>query len=874
MSIQENINPKDKLTPMLQQYLDIKSNYPDSILFFRMGDFYEMFYNDAEIASKILDIALTSRDKDANGKIPMCGIPYHSAENYLAKLISSGKKIAICEQVEDPKLAKGIVKREVVRVLSPGLQTLDGVLDAKGNNFLLSIFFDYTDKIFAISFLDISTGEFKTTEFNSEGDFLSEILRINPSEILLCEKFAKSELFLKVKQVMPDALITIKPDSWFENPAQNSNINVKDYQYGLKAAGALLAYVRETQKAEPKHINPLLRYEISEFLIIDESSRRNLELTENSVDRTRKWTLLDILDDTITAMGARLLKKWMLYPLKDRPNILKRLDAVTHFLENPIQKAKLRDRLKGIADIERLIARIFMGTANARDVLLLRQSLERFPDIKSELENNSDIRFLSEVFTGIYDLSGLKDILFKAIRDDAPLILREGRLIKDGFNSELDELISIQRDARGIIANLEKKERENTGINNLKVGYNRVFGYYFEISRGNLQKAPDHFIRKQTLVNAERFITQELKELEEKILNAEERRNSLEYEIFQGIIEEIKTSSNQITDTASKIAVLDCILSISEVSEKYHYSRPEIDDSDGIIINQGRHPVLERVLPVGEFIPNNIHIESEKARLILITGPNMGGKSTILRMTALITLMAQMGSFVPAQSVHIGLVDRIFTRVGATDYLSKGQSTFMVEMSETANILNHATSKSLVLLDEIGRGTSTFDGLSLAWAISEELLTKDKKGIMTLFATHYHELTGLAKKFKRCKNMHVGVREWEDKVMFLYALQDGAIDQSYGIHVASIAGIPERVIKRAEEILKEIEKTQAKKGSMGDLFGKLHFSQKSLPLVVEEKAEQSDNLLKDKIMSINLNNITPLQALTYLNELQGLCRGK
>jgi len=860
-----------KLTPMLQQYLDIKANYPDAILFFRMGDFYEMFYRDAEIASKILDIALTSRDRDSKGKIPMCGIPYHSAESYLAKLISSGKKIAICEQVEDPRLAKGIVKREVVRVLSPGLQNLDGVLDSKGNNFLLSIFFDQINLIFALSFLDISTGEFKTTEFNSEGDFLSEVLRINPSEILLPENLAKSELFLKVKQVMPDALITIKPDLWFENPPQG--LNIKDNQNGLKAAGALLEYVRETQKAEPKHISPLLPYEISEFLIIDESSRRNLELTENNVDRTRKWSLLDILDETVTAMGGRLLKKWLLYPLKDKPNILKRLDAVTLFIENPIHKIKLRDKLKGISDIERLIAKVFMGTANARDVLLLRNSVEKFPEIRADLENNTNIMLLSDIFNGIYDLSDLKDILFIAVRDDAPISLREGRLIKDGYNSELDELISIQRNARGIIANLEKKEKEITGINNLKVGYNRVFGYYFEISKGNIQKAPEHFIRKQTLVNAERFITQELKELEEKILNAEERRNSLEFDIFQDILEKIKESSEKINKTASSIAILDCILSLSEVAEKYHYRRPEINDSDNIVIKQGRHPVLERVLPVGEFIPNDIYIESEKTRLILITGPNMGGKSTILRMTALIVLMVQMGSYVPAESACTGLVDRIFTRVGATDYLSKGQSTFMVEMSETANILNYATAKSLVLLDEIGRGTSTFDGLSLAWAISEELLTKDKKGIKTLFATHYHELTGLAKKFKRCKNMHVGVKEWENKVVFLYALTDGAIDQSYGIHVASIAGIPERVIKRAEDILGEIERTQSKKGSMGDLFGKLHFSQKYLPLM-EENVDKNDNLVKERIMSINLNNTTPLQALIYLNELQGLCKAR
>jgi DNA mismatch repair protein MutS len=893
----QNQNIKDKMkniTPMLQQYKGIKSQYPDAILFFRMGDFYEMFLDDAEIASRILEITLTSRNRHKEEKIPMCGVPVHAAENYLTRLVQSGHRVAICEQVEDPKKAKGLVKREVVRVVTPGLIATEGSIGAKTNNFLISINPGTTKYPWGLSCIDISTGEFRVTELSREEEALTELFRLEPAEVLLPESQQEGQLIVRVKQAIPGTFLSFRPDVWWQYDRAKADLQehlktlsldgfgLAGLSSGIGAAGALLSYTSETQKGEVSHINHLRPYRLSDHLIIDEATKRNLELLSNSLDRGRQGTLLEVLDLTVTPMGGRLLKKWILYPSRDIAEIEGRLSAVEILKKNPSVRENLRRGMRQVYDIERLVARTVLGTANGRDLLALKQSITRIPGIKSSLEsllqipslNKKKKGDLTEIHMALDTLQDISDIINSSIRDDCPVLLREGRLIKEGFSKELDELIHIQRNGRSFITGLETRERERTGIPSLKVGFNKVFGYYLEISKARVGMVPDDYIRKQTLVAAERYITPELKEIESKILTAQDQRLALEFELFLEIRLQIAKAGTRIQETAFALARIDCLSSLAEAAERYNYVRPKLDHEMGICIRQGRHPVIEYTLKEG-FVPNDVELNHQDSQLLIITGPNMAGKSTVLRQTALIVLMAQMGSFVPAEEAQIGVVDQIFTRVGATDYLTRGQSTFMVEMNETANILHNATSRSLVILDEIGRGTSTYDGLAIAWAVAENLLYKDGKGIKTLFATHYHELTDLAKKHDRVRNMHVAVKEWEDQIVFLRRLVDGFTSRSYGIQVASLAGIPESVIKKAKEILKSIEKKTSKDkleippDPVRKRRPKQHPAQMPLPLVIDQGAE-----LKKKVLSADVNNMTPLEALNYLADLKSMAEKK
>ncbi len=810
------------LTPMLRQYQEIKSGYPDAILFYRMGDFYEMFYEDARVASRVLEITLTSRDRNKENGVPMCGVPVHAADSYLTRLVQAGYRVAVCDQVEDPRKAKGLVKREVIRVVTPGLLTAEGSLGPKSNNFTVSICQDGQKGAWGLACVDISTGEFRVTELDGEEELLAELFRLEPREIVSPEAWKQGELLKKIGQAMSGVFNTFRPDVWFE-PARASEVLKEHFRtlslsgFGLSdrgpavsAAGALFSYIVETQKSDLSHITKITPYHIHEYLVIDEATKRNLELISNALDHGRKGTLLDLLDLTVTPMGGRLLKKWILYPLKNLEKINQRLDCVEALVRDGVVRGEIRSTLRRVYDLERLVGRAVMGTANPRDLVALRQSLSRVPAIREFVAGLCSVgAMFRELENSIDPMEELVDLIERGIREDCPVQLRDGGIIRQGFNQELDELVAIQKDGRSFIAGVEAKEREQTGISTLKVGFNRVFGYYIEVSRGQAARVPEHYIRKQTLVSAERYITPELKEVESKILTAQERRQELEYRLFQDIRQKVARSGDRIQKTASALAVLDCLCALASAAIRYDYRRPVLTSDRNIEIVQGRHPVVEQTVRQEGFVPNDVVLNHSEAQLIIITGPNMAGKSTVLRQTALIVLMAQMGSFVPAQKATIGLVDQIFTRVGATDYLARGQSTFMVEMSETANILNNATGSSLVILDEIGRGTSTYDGLAIAWAVAEHLLTKDGTGVKTLFATHYHELTRLAVAWDRVKNMHVAVREWKGNIVFLRQLRQGATNKSYGIQVAALAGVPDSVIKRAQKVLKEVEKRGA-----------------------------------------------------------------
>ncbi len=869
---------------MLKQYLEIKSQYPDCILFYRMGDFYEMFFEDAVTASKILEITLTSRDKKSEDPVPMCGIPFHAAASYISRLVRQGKRVAICEQVEDPRKSKGIVKREVVRVVTPGLISLDGGLDSRENNFLAAVAEGLSGKKPAAASLDISTGEFRVTNAESWNALLGELFRIQPRELLLPEYLKGTELLARIEQALPQAYLSWRPADWFL--LSRAEEILKDHfqvltldGFGLGnmpeavcAAGALISYCRETQKKGIDHIGSIYPYNLEQYLRIDEATVRNLELISNSLDGGTQDTLLSVLDRTVTAMGGRLLKKWMLYPLVTAEHINARLSCVEDLVNAPDIRRELRHRLKDVYDMERLLGKVSMETANARDLLGLKSSLAAIPGIRSLVSrllagtgrDNSRFQKILDTMDPLEDLCSLIE---SSIRDDCPAHMREGHIIKKGFSQELDELLELQENGRQFIAGMEAKERQRTGINSLRVGYNRVFGYFIEVPKTQNEKVPEEYIRKQTLVSAERYITPELKEMEVKILTAEEKRVQLELEIFQGITRKISGKSSRIQATASALAETDVLAALSETAETNNYVRPGISQGTSIEIEGGRHPVVERNLQDEAFVPNDISLNHDDSLLMLITGPNMAGKSTILRQTALIALMAQMGSFVPASRAEIGIVDQIFTRVGATDYLSRGQSTFMVEMTETANILNNATSKSLVILDEIGRGTSTYDGLSIAWAVCEYLLFKEGTGIKTMFATHYHELTALGKQHKKVKNMHVEVKEHENRIYFLHSLKEGATSKSYGIQVAALAGVPEEVIENARSILREIEqknshkKTHVPSAAIGSTDYKVVI-QKTLPLAVDN----SDSI-REKLLGLDINKTTPLEALNILDKL-------
>src|SRR3990170_145835 len=806
----------ENLTPAMRQYWEIKERYPDSILFFRMGDFYEMFFDDAVTASKVLEITLTKRGKSGGEDIPLCGVPYHAADGYLAKLVRHGFRVAVCEQMEDPKNAKGVVKRDVVRVVTPGTATDSQNLDAKSNSFLMAI--HRADGKFGLAFLDLTTGEFLVTELSDIQSLKDEIGRLEPKEVIVSEGDEELVAFLKdalegvvIKHLPPDRF---DHDRAFRSITEHFKVISLD-GFGLSglkaatsAAGAILYYIKDTQKVETLPISGIKRYSLDDYLFIDDSARRNLELASNLQNGGKKGSLLGLMDETATSMGGRKLRSWLNYPLMDVDRINERLDAVTELKERQLVRGRLRETLGGVHDIERLNSRITLGSANAKDMVAMASSLKRIPEIRNSLERGNGeqgaAKILRDVVQGLDDLPDIVKLIDNAVAENPPFILREGGIIRDCYNQELDDLRSISRDGKGYISRIESREKERTGINSLKVRYNKVFGYYIEVTQANLSAIPADYIRKQTLVNAERFITPELKEYEATVLTAEERIREIEYRLFQELRERVSAESARIQKTSEGLAVVDALASLAEVADRFNYTRPKISDSGPLRIVGGRHPVVESISRSNRFVPNDTFLDSEENQIAIITGPNMAGKSTYIRQVALITIMAQMGSFVPAEEAEIGVVDRVFSRVGASDDLSKGQSTFMVEMIETANILNNGTSRSLIILDEIGRGTSTFDGLSIAWAVAEYI--SDRVKAKTLFATHYHELTDLALLRENIRNFNVAVREWNDQVIFLHKIVPGGADRSYGIHVARLAGLPQELLGRAREILLNLEK--------------------------------------------------------------------
>ena len=796
------------LTPMMKQYFEVKEKYKDCIIFFRLGDFYEMFFDDAKLASRELELVLTGRDCGLEERAPMCGIPYHASLGYISRLVSKGYKVAICEQVEDPAASKGIVKRDVIKVITPGTYVDNSNSENNSNTYLLAIYEE--NNTFGIALTDISTGEFKTTSFTSiKSTLFDEITKINPKEIII--DINVSDKFIQELSNYTQALLTRKNLSSFritedELKAQFSEVEVSNLDPISKiACEILLKYVYETQKMSLANINFLEKYDIINYMTIDGNSRRNLELTESIREKSKKGSLLWVMDKTCTSMGARVLRKWIDEPLISKVEIEKRLDAVEELYSFMQLNEDIRIALKDIYDIERIVGKIANGNVNGKDLVSLRTSLDKLPYIKETLSTCSS-NLLNEYYEELDVLKDLKDLLFRAILDDPSIAIKEGNIIKDGYSEEVDELRKAKLHGKEWIASLENSEREATGIKSLKVGYNKVFGYYIEVRKTNYALVPEgRYIRKQTLANAERYITQELKEMEEKILGAEERLVNLEYNLFLDIKNTVFNEISKLKKSARIIGNLDSISTLAIVALENDYVRPNINEEGIIKISEGRHPVVEKVIGLGEFVSNDTILNNNEDRLLLITGPNMAGKSTYMRQVALITLMAQMGSFIPAKHADISICDKIFTRIGASDDLAGGKSTFMVEMWEVSNILNNATHKSLVLLDEVGRGTSTYDGLSIAWSVIEYISKNNDLKCNTLFATHYHELTKLEGKIPGVKNYSVAVKEIEDNIVFLRKIVEGGADQSYGIEVAKLAGLPKEVIDRAKEILSELE---------------------------------------------------------------------
>ena len=863
-----------KTTPMIKQYLSIKAKYPDIILFYRMGDFYEMFFDDAKFASKILEITLTSRNKKDEFPVPMCGVPFRAAQTYISRLIKNGCKVAICDQVEDPRTAKGIVKREVVRVITPGMIVDNEFLDEKSNNYVLSL--SKNSDSTGISYLDLSTGAFRLSESEDLLSIIDEIRRVSPSEIVLPESSKNDQFFSSIIKSLPEKSITFLSDNVFEYKKgykklidQFKTISLKgfgceDLKAGIRAAGALIFYVQETQKQKIEHIRSVETYSLNNYLIIDDLTCRNLELTSDIISKTRKGSLLGIVDRTVTSMGARQLKTWIRYPLVDEIKINLRLDAVEDVKNNIRIRRNIREILKSIYDLERLGSKVSMGYSNARDLYAIKRSINSIPDILSNLSHlKAEFFKWDENFDDLYELA---DLIKRAIRDDALPTINEGGIIRPEFNKELSELVEVRSQGKSWLAKLEAKEKKLTGITFLKVRYNKIFGYYIEIPKTRLKDIPGRYIRKQTLVNAERFITDELKTYEDNIISANERVAALEYQIFNDVRQEVIKNNPAIQKAARFLADLDCLCAFAEVADQNNYNRPEITRDGAIMIDEGRHPVVEKMITGERFVPNNIKIDNDESQILIITGPNMAGKSTFLRQVALLVLMAQMGCFVPAKKASISIVDRIFTRVGALDNLSQGQSTFMVEMQETANILNNATEHSLVIMDEIGRGTSTFDGFSIAWAVAEYLHDLKDRGVKTLFATHYHELTDLVKTKNRVKNYNIEVGEWNDEIIFLRKLVKGATNRSYGIQVARLAGVPEKVVSRSKKILFNIENKERR------LNGSCIFQKTDNSL--KERQEQlnlfrgPESFVIEKLKKLDTLKITPLEALNYLNKLQ------
>jgi DNA mismatch repair protein MutS len=849
---------KVEITPMFKQYFEIKSKYPDTILFFRLGDFYEMFFEDAETVAPLLGLVLTKREAGKDLIAPMCGVPADKSSIYIQKLVDMGFKVAICEQIEETT-TKGLFKREVVKIYTPGLLTDLSALSEKEKNYLASLFIE---KKAGLSFLELSCGEYIFTELKKD-EILSEILKREPKEIILSKKLENSELVKIIKQNIPKTHLSFVEENFFKKEGlKDFNLEIfefKKYEEGLKAANAILEYLKIYQPHLVDKISAPQFFYPEEFLFLDESTKRNLELIKNLWDGSEKYSLFWVLDKTQTPMGARLLKEWILYPLKDIKKIQERQEVVKFFVENKTLREELKRILRKISDLERLSTRCALKLANPKEMGLLRESLKYLPEIKDILEKEKPLFFskkLEELLKAIEDFSELYELLNNWLVEDPPTTLKEGGIIKRGVSQELDELLDLKENAVYYLSELEKREKEKTGIPNLRIGYNKVFGYYFEVSKSYLKRVPVYFERKQTLTNVERFVTPQLKELENKILSAEEKIKNLEYELFLELREKVSLYKEKLKTTAKALAELDVFLSLASSAIENDYTMPEMIEEQIFIIEEGRHPVLEKIQGKENFVPNSLEMNKEDATVLIVTGPNMGGKSTFLRQNALIVIMAQMGSFVPAKSAKVGIFDRIFSRVGAGDELIKGRSTFMVEMSECAYILKNATSKSLVILDEVGRGTSTFDGMSLAWAIAENLY---KKRVFTLLATHYLELTELAKLYSGIKNYHVTVKEWNGEVIFLYKVLPGIANQSYGIEVAKLAGIPQEVVDRAKEILYKLESKSLKETKELTLAPK-----KVLQLSIFERTHP----IMEKIKNLNIEEMTPISALNFLWELK------
>lgn len=857
---------KEQMTPMMTQYLKTKEEYEDCILFYRLGDFYEMFFDDAIKASKELEITLTGKDCGLSERAPMCGVPFHSASVYIAKLIEKGYKVAICEQVEDPKTAKGIVKREVIRVVTPGTVVDEELLDEKNNNYLAVIYSQRDKYGFAVS--DISTGEIYTTEISGADEALNEIARYEPKEILL-NSDAAEKLSAQVElrfHITPDECT----DDFFENSEFEKNIlqqfgknslseiALDTKTYAVRAVGAMIAYLEHTQKTSLTYLNTINTYEVNQYMDIDVNTRRNLEITETMRDKVKRGSLLWVLDNTETSMGARLLKQWIEKPLINPIEINKRLYSVKELTENIMLRDDLSAVLSGTYDISRIISRISLGTVTPKDLIALKMTLLQLPELEYTLSNVKS-PMLGDMRKNFDLLEDVCDLLERAINDEPPALLRDGNVIKEGFNEEIDNLRIAMRDGKKWLAALENEERESTGISKLKVGYNKVFGYYIEVTKSAIKDVPDYYIRKQTLANCERYITPKLKEIENTILGASEKIVTLESYVFEQVRTSVSEEIERLKNAAHIIATTDVLLSLAQTAYKNNFTMPEISDNGKIEITDGRHPVVEKMSKNSMFVPNDTLLNNDDDRMIIITGPNMAGKSTYMRQVALITLMAQIGSFVPAKSAKIGIVDKIFTRVGASDDISSGQSTFMLEMTEVSHILKNATSKSLIILDEIGRGTSTFDGLSIAWAVVEYIQNKHKIGAKTLFATHYHELTELEEELDGVKNYRIAVKKRGDDITFLRKIVRGGADDSYGIEVAALAGVPKEVINGAKKILKKIENDE---------------------IVVEHTAKKHEdttnqigfgdsiaNEIADELKNMDVTTYTPIEAMNKLYEL-------
>ena len=883
---------QNQLSPMMQKYMETKAEYPDCILFYRLGDFYEMFFEDAITSSRELELTLTGKMCGLEERAPMCGVPHHAVDTYLNRLVSKGYKVAICEQVEDAKSAKGLVRREVTRVVTPGTNLNAGALDEGKNNYIMSVV--YLSDRYGLAIADVTTGDFYTTEVDSDRKLLDEISKFAPSEIVCNEAFYVSGVDLKdLRHRLNIAISSL--DSWYFDDemckrtlsehfhaATMEGLGLKDYPCGVVSAGALLKYLLETQKTELSHISHVQAYTTGKFMVIDSSTRRNLELVETLREKNKRGSLLWVLDKTKTAMGARTLRGYIEQPLIEKDEILARQAAIRELNQNAISREEIREYLNPVYDLERLIGRIVYKTANPRDFIAFKSSLSMLPYIKNLLQDFS-CPLLGQIEEELDPLDDLYTLIDAAIIDEPPLAIKEGGIIKDGYREDIDKYRQAKTEGKSWLADLEAKEKEATGIKSLKIRYNKVFGYYLEVTNSFKDMVPDHYMRKQTLTNAERFITPELKELEDMILGAEEKLTSLEYELFCEIREHVAGEVLRIQKTAKAIAKLDVFASLALVAERNNYICPKINEKGLLDIKNGRHPVVEKMINNDMFIANDTYLDVHKNRVSIITGPNMAGKSTYMRQTALIVLMAQIGSFVPASSANIGIVDRIFTRVGASDDLASGQSTFMVEMTEVANILRNATSDSLIILDEIGRGTSTFDGLSIAWSVIEHVCNPRILGAKTLFATHYHELTELEGTLDGVNNYCIAVNEKGDDIVFLRKIIKGGADKSYGIQVAKLAGVPDPVIERAKEILQELIdndisikakeiaeeiKAKSKQKVRPKKYDEVDLEQMSLFDTVK-----NDDII-DELRDIDISNLTPMDALNTIYRLQNKIKNR